>query len=73
MGISAAKEGDIVELYPHDCSYLNTEYARRKDIECYDIEARQKEKNLDDGEQEGNEYKKSIPGTAPVTKGRRVV
>ena len=53
--------------------YLNTEYARRKDIECYDIEARQKEKALDDGEQESNEYKKSIPGTAPVTKGRRVV
>ena len=47
--------------------YLNTEYARRKDIECYDIEARQKEKALDDGEQEGNEYKKSIPGTAPDT------
>ena len=37
--------------------YLNTEYARRKDIECYDIEARQKEKALDDGQQEGNEYK----------------
>ena len=50
--------------------YLNTEYARRKDIECYDIEAREKEKALDDGEQEGNEY---IPGTAPDTKGRRVV
>jgi len=32
-----------------------------------------KEKALDDGQQEGNEYKKSIPGTAPVTKGRRVV
>jgi len=27
----------------------------------------------DDGQQESNEYKKSIPGTAPVTKGRRVV
>ena len=50
--------------------YLNTEYARQKDQECYDIEARQKEKAL---EQESNEYKKSIPGTAPVTKGRRVV
>lgn len=63
----------MMNLYPHDCSYMRTEYARRKDIECYDIEARQKEKNLDDGEQEGNEYKKSIPGTAPDTKGRRVV
>ena len=37
--------------------YLNTEYARQKDQECYDIEARQKEKALDDGQQEGNEYK----------------
>jgi hypothetical protein len=37
--------------------YLNTEYARNKDQECYDIEARQKEKALDDGQQEGNEYK----------------
>ena len=37
--------------------YLNTEYARQKDQECYDIEARQKEKALDDGEQESNEYK----------------
>lgn len=53
--------------------YLNTEYARNKDQECYDIEARQKEKRLDDGQQDGNEYKKSIPGTAPDTKGRRVV
>ena len=59
-----------MELYPHDCSYLNTEYARQKDQECYDIEAREKERALDDGEQEGNEY---IPGTAPDTKGRRVV
>ena len=47
-----------MELYPHDCSYLNTEYARQKDLECYDIEAREKEKALDDGEQDGNEYKK---------------
>ena len=62
-----------MNLYPYDCSYLNTEYGRRKEMECYDIEARQKEKALDDGQQEGNEYKKSIPGTAPVTKGRRVV
>ena len=23
--------------------YLNTEYARNKDVECYDIEAKQKE------------------------------
>ena len=53
--------------------YLNTEYARRKDVECYRIEAKAKEKALDDGQQEGNEYKKSIPGTAPDTKGRRVV
>ena len=37
--------------------YLNTEYARNKDQECYDIEARQKEKRLDDGQQDGNEYK----------------
>ena len=50
--------------------YLNTEYARQKDQECYDIEAREKERALDDGQQESNEY---IPGTAPDTKGRRVV
>ena len=56
----------MIGYYPE----LHTEYARRKDIECYDIEAREKEKVLDDGEQEGNE---SIPGTAPDTKGRRVV
>jgi len=47
--------------------YLNTEYARQRDQECYDIEAREKEMALDDGQQESNEYK-SIPGTAPVTK-----
>ena len=55
------------------CPELHTEYARQKDQECYDIEAREKERALDDGQQESNEYKKSIPGTAPVTKGRRVV
>ena len=43
--------------------YLNTEYARRKDIECYDIEARQKEKALDDGQQEGNEYQIPVIGS----------
>ena len=48
-----------MNLYPHDCSYMNTEYGKRKSQECYDIEAQQKEKALDDGEQEGNEYKKS--------------
>ena len=47
-----------MNLYPHDCSYLFTEYGRRKSQECYDIEAREKQKALDDGEQEGNEYKK---------------
>ena len=46
-----------MNLYLHDCSYLNTEYGRRKSQECYDIEALEKEKALDDGEQEGNEYK----------------
>jgi hypothetical protein len=46
-----------MNLYPHDCSYLNTEYGRRKSQECYDIEALEKEKALDDGEQEDNEYK----------------
>jgi hypothetical protein len=47
-----------MNLYPHDCSYLNTEYGRRKSQECYDLESREKEKALDDGEQEGgNEYK----------------
>ena len=66
MGIPAAKETSMTGHIP----YLNTEYARNKDIECYDIEARQKEKTLDDGQQEGNEY---IPGTAPVNKGRREV
>ena len=56
-----------------ELAYLHTPYARAKEQECYDIEAREREKTLDDGEQEGNEYKKSIPGTAPDTKGRRVV
>ena len=46
-----------MNLYPHDCNYLNTEYGRRKSQECYDLESREKEKALDDGEQEGNEYK----------------
>lgn len=54
-----------MNLYPHDCSYLFTEYGRRKALECYDIEAREKEKAINDlsacnaqadGEQEGNEY-----------------
>ena len=62
-----------MNLYAHDCSYMRTEYAREQSIKSYDIEAREREKALDDGQQEGNEYKKSIPGTAPVTKGRRVV
>ena len=43
-----------MNLYPHDCSYLNTEYGRRKSQECYDIEM--EERHLDDGKQEGNEY-----------------
>ena len=46
-----------MKLYAHDCSYMRTEYAREQSIKSYDIEARQKEKALDDGEQEGNEYK----------------
>ena len=66
MGIQAATEGRMTGHIP----YLNTEYARRKDVECYRIEAKAKEKALDDGQQEGNEY---IPGTAPVNKGRREV
>jgi hypothetical protein len=45
-----------MNLYPHDHSELFTEYGKRKDMECYDIEAREKEKALDDGEQEGNEH-----------------
>ena len=50
----------MIGYYPE----LHTEYARQKDQECYDIEARQKEKALDDGEQEGNEYKtKRTSGT----------
>jgi hypothetical protein len=44
-----------MNLYLHDCSYLFTEYGKRKSQECYDIEMR--ERRLDDGEQEGNEYK----------------
>ena len=44
-----------MNLYPHDCSYLNTEYGKRKSQECYEIEM--KERRLDDGQQEGNEYK----------------
>ena len=42
----------MIGYYPE----LHTEYARRKDIECYDIEAREREKTLDDGEQDGNKY-----------------
>ena len=69
-----------MNLYAHDCSYLRTEYGRNKDIESYHAEihrecdeyriANGQKPILDDGEQEGNEY---IPGTAPDTKGRRVV
>ena len=44
-----------MNLYLHDCSYLFTEYGKRKSQECYDIEM--EERRLDDGEQEGNEYK----------------
>ena len=29
-----------MELYPHDCSYMRTEYAREQSIKSYDIEAR---------------------------------
>ena len=43
-----------MNLYPHDCSYLNTEYGRRKEMEGYEIENRP-----DDGEQKENEYKKT--------------
>ena len=46
-----------MNLYPHDHSELFTEYGKRKDMECYDIEALEKENTLDDGEQEENEYK----------------
>jgi hypothetical protein len=53
-----------MNLYLHDCSYLFTEYGKRKSQECYDIEARQKALDdlsacnaQEDGEQEGNEYK----------------
>jgi len=57
-----------MNLYPHDCSYLNTEYGKRKSQECYEIEAQQKEKALDDGEQETEEvYPRS---SAPDNKGR---
>ena len=27
----------------HNCSYLRTEYARNKMIECYDLEAKEKQ------------------------------
>lgn len=46
-----------MNLYPHDCSYLFTEYGKRKSLECYDIEMRER----DDGEQEGNEYVAGCP------------
>ena len=29
-----------MSLYPHDCSYLFTEYGRRKEMESYEIENR---------------------------------
>lgn len=55
-----------MNLYPHDCSYLFTEYGKRKSQECYDIEM--KERRLDDGEQETEEaYSRS---SAPDNKGR---
>jgi len=44
-----------MNLYPHDCSYLFTEYGKRKSLECYETEM--EERRLDDGEQEENEYK----------------
>ena len=48
-----------MNLYPHDCSYMNTEYGKRKAMECYDIEM--KERRLDDGEQEENENVAGCP------------
>jgi len=48
-----------MNLYPHDCSYLFTEYGRRKSQECYDIEM--EERRLDDGEQEENENVAGCP------------
>ena len=56
-----------MNLYAHDCSYMRTEYAREKMIEQYNDEAKAKEKAIDDDQQEGNEYKKSIPGSAHRT------
>jgi len=52
-----------MNLYAHDCSYMRTEYAREQSIKSYDIEARQKEKALDDGEQDGNEYQFPVIGS----------
>ena len=37
-----------MKLYPHDCSYLFTEYWRSKELESYEIEM--KKRRLDDGE-----------------------
>ena len=45
------------------CPELHTEYARQKDQECYDIEAREKERALDDGQHEGNEYQFPVIGS----------
>ena len=62
--------------------YLNTEYARNKDIECYDIESKgraaravemcryPKSVNANPDERP---FDHNIPGTAPDTKGRREV
>ena len=64
----------MIGYYPE----LHTEYARRKDIECYDIEAKWRAaRAVADDVRTPNanpdERPDNIPGTAPVTKGRRVV
>lgn len=58
--------------------YLNTEYARNKEIECYDIEskgraARAVADDVRTPNANPDERPDNIPGTAPDTKGRRVV
>ena len=67
----------MIGYYPE----LHTEYARRKDIECYDIEAKGRAaravalSRVPKGRCHANpdERPDNIPGTAPDTKGRRVV
>ena len=60
------------------CPELHNEYARNKERECYDIESKGRAasavaEDVRTPKANPDERPEYIPGTAPVTKGRRVV